>query len=84
MTIPRRWLLTGSRRGGRIHLVDLDDAKSGRPVNVEAVRLILKQVNVPCQLGGGIRDQDTIATWLDAGLDRVVVGTQLATRTGLA
>jgi phosphoribosylformimino-5-aminoimidazole carboxamide ribotide isomerase len=60
----------------RIHLVDLDGAKSGRPVNVEAVRAILKRVNVPCQLGGGVRDKATIAAWLDAGVERVIVGTQ--------
>lgn len=60
----------------RIHLVDLDGAKSGRPVNVEAVRAILKRVNVPCQLGGGVRDRATIAAWLDAGVERVIVGTR--------
>jgi phosphoribosylformimino-5-aminoimidazole carboxamide ribotide isomerase len=68
-----RWESEGA---SRIHLVDLDGAKSGRPVNVEAVRGIVGRVGVPCQLGGGIRDQATIAAWLDAGLDRVVVGTQ--------
>src|SRR6516165_7026881 len=60
----------------RIHLVDLDGAKRGRPVNVDAVRAILGRVNVPCQLGGGIRDEKTIANWLDAGVERVIVGTQ--------
>jgi phosphoribosylformimino-5-aminoimidazole carboxamide ribotide isomerase len=60
----------------RIHLVDLDGAKSGRPVNVEAVRAILRRVNVPCQLGGGVRDRETIAAWLDAGVERVIVGTR--------
>ena len=76
-TIRRRWPRAGSRRGPqRIHLVDLDGAKTGRPVNVEAVKRIVETVKVPCQLGGGLRDQATIATWLDAGLDRVVVGTQ--------
>ena len=85
MTIPRRWPRAGSRRGRRIHLVDLDGAKTGRPVNVEAVKRIVETVKVPCQLGGGLRDQATIATWLDAGLDRVVVGTQAcATRIGSA
>jgi phosphoribosylformimino-5-aminoimidazole carboxamide ribotide isomerase len=59
-----------------IHLVDLDGAKAGRPVNVVAVRAILDRVAVPCQLGGGIRDEATIAEWLDAGLERVIVGTQ--------
>ena len=68
-----RWEADGA---SRIHLVDLDGAKSGRPVNVDAVRAILKRVNVPCQLGGGVRDEATIAAWLDAGLERVIVGTQ--------
>lgn len=68
-----RWESEGA---GRIHLVDLDGAKVGRPVNVEAVRAILDRVRVPCQLGGGIRDEATIAAWLEAGIERVVVGTQ--------
>jgi phosphoribosylformimino-5-aminoimidazole carboxamide ribotide isomerase len=68
-----RWELQGA---ARIHLVDLDGAKAGRPVNVDAVNAIVKQARVPCQLGGGLRDEATIATWLCAGVDRVVVGTQ--------
>ena len=68
-----RWEAEGATR---IHLVDLDGAKRGRPVNVEAVCAILKRVAVPCQLGGGVRDEATIAAWLDAGLERVIVGTQ--------
>lgn len=68
-----RWQAEGA---GRIHLVDLDGAKEGKPVNVEAVRAILGAVRVPCQLGGGVRDEATIETWLGAGLDRVIVGTQ--------
>ncbi|MDE2506320.1 MAG: 1-(5-phosphoribosyl)-5-[(5-phosphoribosylamino)methylideneamino]imidazole-4-carboxamide isomerase [Planctomycetota bacterium] len=69
----RRWRDDGA---ARIHLVDLDGAKSGRPVNVDAVRSILDAVDIPCQLGGGVRDDATIAAWLDAGLDAVIVGTQ--------
>src|SRR3954469_16465198 len=68
-----RWEAEGA---ARIHLVDLDGARAGHPVNVEAVRAILGRVEVPCQLGGGIRDEATIAAWLDAGLERVIVGTQ--------
>jgi phosphoribosylformimino-5-aminoimidazole carboxamide ribotide isomerase len=68
-----RWESEGA---ARLHLVDLDGAKEGRPVNVEAVRRILASVRVPCQLGGGIRDEATIAAWLEAGLERVVIGTQ--------
>ena len=67
------WVSEGA---GRIHLVDLDGAKEGRPINVRAVRSILESVSVPCQLGGGVRDESTIAAWLDAGLDRVIVGTR--------
>ena len=68
-----RWEAEGA---GRIHLVDLDGAREGRPVNVEAVRAILGRVAVPCQLGGGVRDELTIATWLEAGIERVIIGTQ--------
>lgn len=68
-----RWEAEGA---ARIHLVDLDGAKSGTPVNVEAVRAILDRVKVPCQLGGGIRDDETAASWLDSGVERVIVGTQ--------
>ena len=68
--------LWASEGAGRIHLVDLDGAKAGRPVNVDSVRSILAAVGVPCQLGGGVRDEATIATWLDAGIERVIVGTQ--------
>jgi phosphoribosylformimino-5-aminoimidazole carboxamide ribotide isomerase len=60
----------------RIHLVDLDGARVGRPMNVAAVRAIIERVAVPCQLGGGIRSDATIANWLDAGIERVIVGTQ--------
>jgi len=65
-----------SQGADRIHLVDLDGAKQGRPVNVAAVRAILHAVTVPCQLGGGVRDEATIAAWLEAGIERVIVGTQ--------
>ncbi len=72
-SMAARWEAEGATW---IHLVDLDGAKAGRPVNVEAVGRILSRVGVPCQLGGGIRDAATIDHWLDAGLDRVIVGTQ--------
>ncbi|CAN5900903.1 1-(5-phosphoribosyl)-5-[(5-phosphoribosylamino)methylideneamino]imidazole-4-carboxamide isomerase [soil metagenome] len=60
----------------RLHLVDLDGAKLGLPAHVETVREILSRVDVPCQLGGGIRNEETLEAWLGAGLDRVIVGTQ--------
>ncbi|MCY2967640.1 MAG: 1-(5-phosphoribosyl)-5-[(5-phosphoribosylamino)methylideneamino]imidazole-4-carboxamide isomerase [Planctomycetota bacterium] len=69
-----RWQAEG---GERLHLVDLDGAKAGRPVNVEAIRAIVKRLHVPCQLGGGIRDEASIRLMLeDVGVDRVIVGTQ--------
>lgn len=68
-----RWESEGA---ARLHLVDLDGAKEGRPVNVEAVRAILGRVGIPCQLGGGVRDDATADAWLEAGVGRVVVGTQ--------
>ena len=58
-----------------VHLVDLNGAFAGVPVNAAAVDAILARVKVPCQLGGGIRDMATIAGWLDRGLARVILGT---------
>jgi phosphoribosylformimino-5-aminoimidazole carboxamide ribotide isomerase len=58
-----------------IHVVDLDGAFAGAPVNAPAVRAILATVKVPVQLGGGIRDAAGIAAWLDAGVARVILGT---------
>ncbi len=58
-----------------VHLVDLNGAFAGEPVNAFAVRAILAAVSVPCQLGGGIRDMATIEMWLMAGLSRVILGT---------
>ena len=58
-----------------LHLVDLNGAFAGAPVNAGAVEAILAAVTVPCQLGGGIRDMATIETWLEKGLARVILGT---------
>ncbi len=58
-----------------LHLVDLNGAFAGQPVNGAAVRAILGRVTVPCQLGGGIRDMETVAMWLEAGVARVILGT---------
>jgi phosphoribosylformimino-5-aminoimidazole carboxamide ribotide isomerase len=58
-----------------LHLVDLNGAFAGEPVNAAAVEEILKRTNVPAQLGGGIRDMATIERWLDRGLARVILGT---------
>ncbi len=58
-----------------LHLVDLNGAFAGEPVNAAPVEEILKQCQVPAQLGGGIRDMATIERWLDKGLARVILGT---------
>jgi len=58
-----------------IHLVDLNGAFAGEPVNASAVDAILSSITVPAQLGGGIRDMDTIEQWLEKGLSRVILGT---------
>ncbi|PID36871.1 MAG: 1-(5-phosphoribosyl)-5-[(5-phosphoribosylamino)methylideneamino]imidazole-4-carboxamide isomerase [Rhodobacterales bacterium] len=58
-----------------IHLVDLNGAFAGAPVNAAAVEAILAAVTVPTQLGGGIRDMATIEGWLSKGLERVILGT---------
>jgi phosphoribosylformimino-5-aminoimidazole carboxamide ribotide isomerase len=58
-----------------LHLVDLDGAFAGKPVNAAAVERILAAVKIPVQLGGGIRDRSIIDAWLDKGVARVIVGT---------
>ncbi len=69
-----KWVQQGAER---LHLVDLDGAKAGHPVNVDAIRRIVEVAGIPCQLGGGIRDASSIRQMLDeVGIDRVIVGTQ--------
>ena len=58
-----------------IHLVDLNGAFAGEPVNAAAVEAILAEITVPAQLGGGIRDMATIERWLSKGISRVILGT---------
>lgn len=58
-----------------IHVVDLNGAFAGRPVNIEPVKQIIASVKIPLQLGGGIRDISTIEQWLEAGVSRVILGT---------
>ncbi|MFL5874040.1 MAG: 1-(5-phosphoribosyl)-5-[(5-phosphoribosylamino)methylideneamino]imidazole-4-carboxamide isomerase [Solirubrobacterales bacterium] len=58
-----------------LHVVDLDGAKAGTPENLEAVRRIAAAVGCPIQVGGGLRDPDSVSAVLDAGADRVVIGT---------
>ena len=66
-----------------LHVVDLNGAFAGKPVNADAVRSILSHVTVPVQLGGGIRDIAGIAAWLDAGIHRVILGSAAAKNPAL-
>ena len=79
--MARRWLDAGARR---LHLVDLNGAFAGQPVNQAAIKAILKEVGdeIPVQLGGGIRDLDTIERYLDGGLSYVIIGTAAVKNPG--
>lgn len=58
-----------------LHIVDLDGAFAGKPMNAAAVDRILETVSIPVQLGGGVRDTATVESWLDKGVTRVIIGT---------
>lgn len=70
--VARRWESEGATR---LHLVDLDGAKQGHPVNQDAIAAIVRAVSIPVQVGGGLRDRDGISQLLDLGVDRAIVGT---------
>ncbi len=72
--MARLWVESGARR---LHLVDLDGAFAGKPRNEEAIKAVIKAVgdSIPVQLGGGIRDLDTIERYLDDGVSYVIIGT---------
>lgn len=71
--MARHWLRHGA---GRLHLVDLDAARDGQSTNLPSVRAIVEAVRLPCELGGGIRDEQTIRQRLELGLTRLVIGTR--------
>ena len=71
-SVAERWQAQGARR---LHVVDLDGAREGRPINGDAVNRILAAASVPVQVSGGVRDIETVQEHLDAGADRVVLGT---------
>jgi phosphoribosylformimino-5-aminoimidazole carboxamide ribotide isomerase len=70
--MARRWVEAGATR---LHVVDLDGARAGAPVNTEAVRAIVEAAGVPVQLGGGLRSEEAIAAALATGVARVILGT---------
>ena len=73
VAMAERWAEAGARR---LHLVDLDGAVSGKPVNAEVIHRIAEACpDLPIQVGGGIRDDDTIQSYLDAGVSYAIIGT---------
>jgi phosphoribosylformimino-5-aminoimidazole carboxamide ribotide isomerase len=73
---PLAMALSWQEQGGhRLHLVDLDGAAQGKPVHLEVITAIVRGLDIPVQVGGGIRDLTAADAWLEAGVDRVVIGT---------
>lgn len=73
--MARRWVDEGA---GALHVVDLDGARNGRPQNVDEVLAIRRAVAVPIQVGGGLRSHEAATAYLEAGIERVVLGTRAA------
>jgi phosphoribosylformimino-5-aminoimidazole carboxamide ribotide isomerase len=73
VAVARRWVDQGATF---LHLVDLDGAKAGHPVNGDTIRQIVREAGVPCQLGGGLRTEEHVATALGWGVRRVIIGTR--------
>jgi phosphoribosylformimino-5-aminoimidazole carboxamide ribotide isomerase len=71
--MARRWVEAGA---DYLHLVDLDGARQGRPINGSSVRQIVAAAGVPCQLGGGLRTEEQVREALDWGLARIILGTR--------
>jgi len=72
--VARRWVEAGARR---LHIVDLNGAFAGQPVNAEAIQQIAETFpDLPLQVGGGIRDEDTVQAYLDIGVNFVIIGTK--------
>lgn len=77
VAVAGRWVKAGCRR---LHLVDLNGAFEGRPMNAEVIHRIAEAYpDLPIQVGGGIRDEETIETYLDAGVSYVIIGTKAVT-----
>jgi len=73
---PEEMALQWEKKGAkRLHIVDLDGAVYGKPFNKKDIKKILDTVSVPVELGGGIRDLDTIEEYIDLGIDKIIIGT---------
>ncbi len=79
--MAKKWVDLGAQR---LHLVDLDGAFAGKPVNESAIKSIVAEVGgqVPIQLGGGIRNLDTVEKFINSGVDSVIIGTAAVTNPG--
>ena len=77
--VARRWVEQGA---AYLHLVDLDGAREGRPLNGDSVRRIVAAADVPCQLGGGLRSEEHIRDALSWGVERVILGTRALKEPG--
>lgn len=74
VAVAKKWFDAGARR---LHIVDLDGAFAGKPVNAEVIHQIAEACpDLPIQVGGGIRDEDTVQAYLDAGVQYVIIGTK--------
>jgi phosphoribosylformimino-5-aminoimidazole carboxamide ribotide isomerase len=72
VTVAQSWAAQGAQW---LHLVDLDGAKTGEPVNLSVVSQIVEALNIPVQVGGGLRTQERVASFLEMGVRRVILGT---------
>ena len=70
--VARQWADEGATR---LHLVDLDGAKQGHPMNLDTIEAIVRAISIPVQVGGGLRDRQSIAQLINLGVDRTIVGT---------
>ncbi|MEM8779304.1 MAG: 1-(5-phosphoribosyl)-5-[(5-phosphoribosylamino)methylideneamino]imidazole-4-carboxamide isomerase [Cyanobacteria bacterium P01_G01_bin.49] len=70
--VARQWANEGATR---LHLVDLDGAKQGKPINLDTIEAIVRAIDIPVQVGGGLRDRQSIAQLINIGVDRTIVGT---------
>jgi phosphoribosylformimino-5-aminoimidazole carboxamide ribotide isomerase len=72
VAVAKQWVAQGANR---LHVVDLDGAKQGYPVNLQAIEAIVRAVSVPVQVGGGLRDRSSIKQLVDLGVERIILGT---------
>lgn len=73
VTVAKRWADEGAER---LHVVDLDGAIKGQPVNIKVVEQIAEAVKIPVQIGGGVRDEETVQRYLNAGVAYIIIGTK--------